>query len=236
MVAAVEVSALARGAKPSTIPAIPLAFVENRGQLNPVVRYVLRGPRGSVFFTPDEVVFRIIEPEDKASTRAKPSVPEAGAENKADGRSRRGVVVRVSFPGANEDVVVMGGGELSGKRSYLRGGEPDKWIKSVRSYREVVYRNVYPGVDLVYSGERGEIKRRLIVGANGDVSRVRFKYAGIKSVEITPKGDIRLNTAIGVVREHPPVVERKGGCKARSVRVVPRLVGEREIALDVKEQ
>jgi hypothetical protein len=235
IVVAVEVSPTAGGAKPPAKPTIPLAFVENRGQLNPIVRYVLRGSRGSVFFTPDEVVFRILEPEDKSSARAQPSVPQVDADDKADRRSRRGVVIRVSFPGANEDLVVEGRGKLSGKRSYLRGGERDKWIKNVRSYQEVVYRNIYPGVDLVFSGERGEIKRRLIVGANADVSRVRFKYAGIKSVEITAKGDIRLKTAIGVVREEPPVVERKEGCKARSDRVMPRLVGEREIALDLKE-
>jgi hypothetical protein len=236
MTAAVEVSAPVSGAKPLAKPTIPLAFVENRGQLDPIVRYVLRGPRGSVFFTPDEVVFRILEPEDKASTRAKPSVPEGGADDKADRLSRRGVVVRVSFPGANKDVVIKGRDELSGKRSYLRGGEQDKWIKNVRSYREVVYQNVYPGVDLVYSGERGEIKRKLIVGPKGDVRRVRFKYAGVESVEITPKGDIRLKTAIGVVGEQPPVVERKREGKARSGRVMPRLVGEHEVALDLKDE
>jgi len=41
---------------------LPLSFVENRGQLDSAVRYVIRGPQASAFFTDNGVTFDLSEP------------------------------------------------------------------------------------------------------------------------------------------------------------------------------
>ena len=40
---------------------MPLSFVENKGQLNEQVRYVIRGPRASAFFRNDGVTFDLYD-------------------------------------------------------------------------------------------------------------------------------------------------------------------------------
>lgn len=203
---------------------LPLAFVENKGQLDATVKYVVRGPRGSVFFTPTEVVFEILERQTappKKNGIARPETDETG--------QRRGVVVRVSFPGANTNPFVEGRKELPGKVNVLRGGDATKWQTDIRSYAEIVYRDVYPGIDLVFSGEKGVFDRKFVVRPEGDIGNVRMKYAGIESLELTEDGAVRLKTAIGTIREEPPDAELVTDDTAVRIKLAPRLISESEL-------
>ena len=140
--------ALVPPAKPA-LGSLSLSFVENKGQLDATVKYVVRGPRGSVFFTPTEVVFEILERKIAPPKKNGIARPETD-----DPVERRGVVVRVSFPGANRDPAVEGKKELPGKVNVLRGADPTKWQTDIRAYSEIVYRDIYPGIDLVFPARR----------------------------------------------------------------------------------
>ena len=203
---------------------LPMSFVENKGQLDATVKYMLRGPRGSVFFTPTEVVFEISEPKiprTRKSGIARPKTDEPG--------ERRGVVVRVSFPGANRDPAVEGKKELPGKVNVLRGTDPTKWQTDIRSYAEVVYRDIYPGIDLVFSGEKGDLARKFVVRPEGDIGTVRMKYAGTESLELTDDGAIRIKTAIGTIRERTPDAELVTADTSVPIMLTPRLIGKSEL-------
>jgi hypothetical protein len=213
----------APAAKP-VVGRIPLSFVENKGQLDATVKYVLRGPRGSVFFTPTEVVFEVFErntPSLQKKSDARRETDEHG--------ERRGVVVRVSFPGANPDLVVEGRNVLPGKVNVLRGKDPTKWQTDIRSYADVVYRDVYPGIDLVFSGERGELTRKFVLRPEGDIETVRMKYAGIESLELTDTGAIRIKTTIWTIREGTPAAERVTGNTVVPIKLAPQLITESEL-------
>ncbi len=207
-----------------TLGTLPLAFVENKGQLDATVKYVVRGPRGSIFFTPTEVVFEIRQREIPGPKRSAAAEPETAVEEQ-----RRGAVVRVSFPGANTDPVVEGRKELPGKVNVLRGTDPTKWQTDLRSYAEVVYRDIYPGIDLVFSGEKSELTRKFVVRPEGDIGTVRMRYAGIESLELTDDGAIRIKTAIGTIREKSPDAERITANTAAAVKLKPLLISESEV-------
>jgi hypothetical protein len=207
---------------------LPLSFVENKGQLDPAVRYVLRGPRGSVFFTPTEVVFEVFERE---GVEMRKDTPDRSATDHP--MQRRSVVVRVSFPGAQDDVTVEGRRELPGKVNIMRGNDPAKWYTDIRTFAEVVYHDLYPGIDLVFSGEKGELTRTFIVRPDGDIGNVRMKYAGVESVELTEDGAIRLKTAIGTIRERPPSAQRATGDTTVALALEPKLTGEAELSFTI---
>jgi hypothetical protein len=201
-----------------------MPFLENKGQLDATVKYVVRGPRGSVFFTPTEVVFEISEPKIPRPGKSGIARPETD-----EPVERRGVVVRVSFPGANRDPAVEGKKELPGKVNVLRGTDPTKWQTDIRSYAEIVYRDIYPGIDLVFSGEKGVLARKFVVRPEGDIGNVRMKYAGIESLGLTEDGAIRIKTAIGTIREESPDAELVTDDTAVPVKLTPRLIGESEL-------
>ena len=219
----------ARTTTPDTEPelahaGLPLSFVENKGQLDAAGKYILRGPRGSAYFTPSEIVFEVFE---RRAVDPEKDTPDQSAADEPG--QQRSVVVRVSFPGANDDVTVEGRRELPGKVNILRGADPTEWQTNIRTFADVVYRELYPGVDLVLSGEKGDLTRTLVVRPEGDIEAVRMKYAGVESVELTEDGAIRLDTAIGTIRERPPTTERATGDTTVPLRIELQLTGESEL-------
>jgi hypothetical protein len=77
---------------------------------------------------------------------------EAGIPNP---ESRAPAVLRMKLVDANGRANVTGLEELPGKSNYFIGNDPKKWRTNVPNYAKVKYAGVYPGVDLVYYGNRG---------------------------------------------------------------------------------
>ncbi len=217
---------------------LPLAFVENRGQVAKPVKYVLRGPRGSVFFTPAEVVFEVMErgPEKKTEGRpeaVRPEVTESEQEKPAPGgtestpgkteeekSSVRGAVVRMKFIRARAKVELTGENELPGRVNVLKGKDPASWKTDIRRFGRVVYRGLYPGVDLVYSGEQRKLDWSLVVDSPKRLRKLRFQYQGVDSLQIDGDGNLLLQTAVGVIQEFSPRITVKGEEKPFSGRFV----------------
>jgi hypothetical protein len=88
--------------------------------------------------------------------------------------------------GANAHVAATGMDELPGKSNYFIGNNPKKWRTNVPTYAKVKYAGVYPGVDLVYYGNRG--------------GQLEYDFV------VAPGGDLIVNTDGGEVRFHKPVV------------------------------
>jgi len=204
---------------------LPLSFIENKGQLNAAVKYVLRGPHGNIFFTPTEVVLEVF---GHRQVETQEDTPDRSPTDES--MRRRSVVVRLTFPGANDDVTVEGRRELPGKVNILRGTDPTKWQTNIRTFAEVVYHDLYPGIDLIFSGEKGELTRTFVLRTDSDIGNIRMKYAGVESVELTDDGAIRLKTAIGTIRERPPTARRVTRDAIAAFTIEPRLTGELELS------
>jgi hypothetical protein len=58
--------------------------------------------------------------------------------------------LRTRFVGANLNPTITGASELSGKSNYFLGSDPGKWHVGVPGFSRVRYRNLYPGIDLIY--------------------------------------------------------------------------------------
>src|SRR5713101_4282696 len=85
--------------------ALPLAFEPNQGQTSAGVKYVARGARYNVFFTPSETVLVL-----GASSRTKSAKGLAG--NPVD-------ILRMSLAGANASADLVAVDPLPGKSNYL---------------------------------------------------------------------------------------------------------------------
>src|ERR1700676_2023676 len=68
-----------------------------------------------------------------------------------------GDVVRARFRGAN-DAPQMQGVEAMGRANFMLGQDPTAWRTRLRTHRKVRYANLYPGIDLTYSGIDGRVK------------------------------------------------------------------------------
>jgi hypothetical protein len=122
---------------------------------------------------------------------------------------------------------------LPSKSNYFIGNEPAKWRTNVPMYAKVQYQDVYPGVDLVYYGNQGQLEYDFVVASGADPSRIRFSIHGAKKLETDAYGDLILDLAETEVRLLKPTVYQHvaGGRKEIAGRYVLR--GRRVVGFEV---
>ena len=88
--------------------------------------------------------------------------------------------------------------------NYFIGNDKSKWASNVKIYQIVIYKNVYPGIDLRYYVDNGtNLKYDFIIHPGGDVSRIAMRYKGLNKMEVKKK-ELILTTSLGESKELKP--------------------------------
>ena len=189
---------------------LPLSFEANRGQTDPEVKFLSRGSGYTLFLTSNEAVLAL----RKASRR--PRNPNLKME--APHLSPATALLRMRLAGASAEPRVLGLEELPGKSNYFIGNDPKNWRTDVATYAKVRYEDIYPGVDLVYYGNQGQLEYDFMVAPGADPRAIRLRFVeatrpvaqngrgGLRSLRIDPQGDLVLRIDGGQIRFHKPVV------------------------------
>ena len=165
---------------------LPLAFEPNRGQSDGPVLFLSRNPGYSLFLTAQEAVIDL-------RGAARP--------------------LRLTWLNANPKPEAAGLAELPGKLNYLRGSDPARWQRDIPTYRKVRYRDLYPGIDLIYYGRQQHLEYDLVVAPGADPAQIRFRLAGMDAVQRDAEGALRLRIAERSLSLSKPLVyqETAGG-------------------------
>jgi hypothetical protein len=173
---------------------LPLSFEENRGQTDPRVKFISRGNGYSLFLTSTDAVLKLREP---LASKHPPS---------REGNRSKFSAVRIRLKGANPAPEIAGVDELAGKSSYFIGRDPKRWHTDIPSFAGVRFRNIYPGVDLVYRGEQGRLEYDLEVSPGADPARIKLEIDGARKLSLDRAGDLVITTAAGDVIQHAPLI------------------------------
>ena len=114
-------------------------------------------------------------------------------------------VVHFEMVGANPKPIFAGLEELAGKSNYFYGSDPTKWHTNVPTFARVRYRDVYPGVDLIFYGNHGQLEYDFVVAAGTDPKVIRLNVEGAKP-EIDSRGNLLMTTAAGRIQLERPIV------------------------------
>src|SRR2546425_3811358 len=226
--AAAEVSKPVNPALLETYGKLPLSFEANDGQADPQVKFLSRGRGYTLFLTSTEAVLVLREGGSARNVAGGPA-----AAKRERGKALRGTVLRIRFVGANPVPAVAGVGELPGKSSYFVGNDPKKWRANVPTHAKVEYRDVYPGVNLVYYGNQRQLEYDFVVSPGADPKAITLAFDGVDGVAIDGLGDLVLRADGGEVRLRKPVVyqEQRGQRAVIPTRYV--LKAERQVAFEV---
>ena len=175
---------------------LPLSFVENQGQTDARVLYYSKGPRHSFWLTKDEIVLSFTGDPTMAG----------GAEP-----ATRGVTLRLRFVGANRKVVLEGQDPATGEVSYFRGNDPARWQTGLPTYTQMVYQELWPGIDLVLRGQAGALKYEFRVQPGGRLEDIRLAYRGADALAVDGSGGLRIGTPLGDLRDSAPVTYQQIG-------------------------
>src|SRR5260370_20462938 len=179
---------------------LPLAFEANQGQTDPPVNFLSRGAGYSLFLTPDEAVLSLRE-----GSRQDAAMPAQKARALPDRTPQQSnsAVLRMKLVGANVKAQVIGQDELGGKSNYFVGNDPNRWHTNIRQFAKVRYKNVYPGIDLVYYGHERELEYDFVLQPGANPETIRMGIAGAGRLR-RAQGELVLASAGGEVHLRSP--------------------------------
>jgi hypothetical protein len=162
----------------------PLSFIPNRGQSDHRVRYYAQAGGAHFYFTKRKVVVSLVN-------------------------GKRGLALDLTPLGASRNAKLEASRPLPGKVNYLIGSERHA---NLPTYREIAYRELWPGVDLVFKGRGGKLEYELRLEPGADPSKIRLAYRGAEGLSIGAAGDLSIQTAAGTLRDaRPRSYQRIGG-------------------------
>lgn len=177
---------------------MPLAFEANRGQHHEQVRYSARGGGYSIYLTSmAEMVLALRSVDKRGVKRNERSAFESEARSEA---------LRLKFAGANPTPRIECTRELTGRVNYFIGDDSRKWRTDVPTYAGVKYRDVYPGIDLLYYGDQRGLEYDLIVAPGADPGRIAMRVEGAAGLKLDHDGNLMLKMAGGAVALNRPVI------------------------------
>jgi hypothetical protein len=175
---------------------LPLHFIENAGQVDPQVRYYVQGADKTFYFTTHGVTLAL---EGRAAARL---VSLAANSSHAMNEQRR-VALKLDFVGANADARPVGEEQAPAVISYFSGPQ-EQWKNGLKAYRKLVYRDLWPGIDLIYSGTVRRLKYMFVVKPGADPDLIKLAYRGADAVKINDDERLEVRTALGGFHDDRP--------------------------------
>jgi hypothetical protein len=180
---------------------VPVFFVPNEGLTDDSGGFTVRGTDKTVYFAPEGVTFALNRP----------------ARSGSDGGSERWIV-KLDFLGARKDVKPEGMEKTGASISYFRG-KPEEWKAGLPAYSRIVYRDLWPGIDLAYRGDLDKLKHEFIVHPGADPALIRLAYRGAERVALTAEGHLEVKTPAGSFVDEVPVAYQDLAGERAGVRV-----------------
>ena len=125
--------------------------------------------------------------------------------------------VAMRLVGASADAEGSGRRVLPGLTNYVIGNDPRLWRTGVRSYGEVIYPDVYPGVDVVYYGKQRQLEFDFIVAPGASHRAIALAFEGSTQLSIDSGGNLLVGTGAGTLVQHAPTIYQEQSGKRMAV-------------------
>ncbi|WP_420151980.1 gliding motility-associated C-terminal domain-containing protein [Siphonobacter sp.] len=173
----------------------PVTFIPNQGQWDASVRYRIQIPGGQLDLRTDgmDYVFYDTDYFKQLHNRTLP----ANTPLKLHG-------VRVYFDGSNPNPTLKSDLSDGISRNYFLGNDARRWASNVSGFGEVVYKELYPGIDLRLYAHHSTIKYEFIVHSGANPDLIKMRYEGSEKLSVSEHGNLEVRTSMGWFRELNP--------------------------------
>lgn len=161
---------------------IPMFFEKNIGQHDNKVKFILKQNKCTTYFTEDAVTIALMN-------------------GKEDNKVK---ILSINLEGSNNKSEILGKDELNCKINYFKGRE-ENWITDIPSYEKVIYKEIYPSMDLVYYLNKGNLEHDFIVKPNSNIDNIRFNFKGADSINIDDTGNLEINVEENIIKLLKPI-------------------------------
>ncbi len=182
------------------------AFIENKGQfeqrlksVDSKILYAVDNGSVQIYFTQKGLTYKFDRKEKNKDRRdGEEDKPRIFFESD---------LVNMVWEGANPNVELVAEELNPDYYTYeMKKNEKEYYdITRIRGYKKLVYKNLYPNIDVEYVFHPQDgIKYALILHPGADVSQVKMKYADGEKLTFTNAGEIFIDTKFGDMVDHAP--------------------------------
>lgn len=114
----------------------------------------------------------------------------------------------VNWLNTNRSCVVQKSGAQEGYDNYYLESCPNG-VVNVKYYSDIIYKNIYKGIDLHYYGKENGLKYDYIVHPFSDYKKIKFEIKGAESISVK-NGELIIKTPLGEISEEAPIVYQNG--------------------------
>jgi len=158
---------------------LPRSFEANDGQTNAAVKFLSRGNGYTLFLTNSGATLKFRQ--DRTTT-----------------------VLRMELLGAQPRV--QGNDLLEGKVNYLVGKDQKKWHSNISTYRQVVYKDAWSGIDMVWYASQTDFEYDFVVKPGANPSQIHFAIKGAEDLHIDEAGNLVAKTIAGEAIQKSPTI------------------------------
>lgn len=174
---------------------MPFTYVENQGQWADPFDYKSMVPGGAMFLQKTGITYHFVDYSSlhEAHLSPNPVLPQV----------IRGHAVKVTFVGANPNPAIESMEAQPQYYNYYLGNDRSRWKSSIHPVKKVLYRNVWPHIDILYYAAGGRMKYDFIVNPGGRVEDIRLRYEGQDALGLDG-GKLVMKTSLEEVTEEEP--------------------------------
>lgn len=179
-------------------PRLPLAFEANRGQTSSQAQFLVHSAGYTAFLTTDGLVLSLRTNESNASTQSSLS----NSTQTASGSHP----LQIKLRGATAKPLAVGEDLQPGVVNYFIGNDPSNWRMKVPTFGQVRYKNIYPGIDLVYHGNHQQLEYDFELRPGSNPNVIAFQVLGANRVGMDKSGNLLLTVGHKALQVQCPVI------------------------------
>ncbi|MDB5235165.1 MAG: hypothetical protein JWR44_2158 [Hymenobacter sp.] len=177
-----------------------LEFIENKGQWDSRARYAAPLPGGRLFAEADGLTFSLLANGGPAQMGHQP--PQ---KNRAADSLLRGHALMLRFDGA-APATITAETPTAEHRNYFLGDDAKHWAQDVRSFRELHYAGLWPGVSArVYESADQHLEYDFVLAPGARPEAIALRHDGADGLQLDAAGNLLVRTNVGTITERAPL-------------------------------
>jgi len=189
-------------------------FVENKGQFIPpakakdaAILFAYDEGGQKIYFTQTGIVYSFTEKKLKNADHGnKFSAESEEKEEEKNNVDVKSAVVTMNWLGANPNAELVAEDMAPDYYSYTIKEKSGEWknINYIKAYKKLVYKNLYPGIDVEYIFHEGQgIEYSFVLQPGADPSVIKMKYSDNYEMALW-NGKVQIATSVGYITDNAP--------------------------------
>ncbi|MDR3679019.1 MAG: PKD domain-containing protein [Flavipsychrobacter sp.] len=174
-----------------------IEFIENQGQWDGPFKYKATSGKGEIYLESNCFTY-VLNAADNAEKMDAYHHGQTATKPVLNFHA-----YKVVFEGSNMPLIV-GSKPQTTYYNYYLGKDATRWKSNIHPYYDIDYKNVYKGIDMHVSSDKGNMEYEFDVQPDADPKQIILSYKGVNGLRTNKAGNLIISTSVGEMQEMKP--------------------------------